>query len=198
MAREESSREDRRLLSELCRAIAAGDRRAQDHAFEAIWHRHAAAVSLICARYLADDGDILDVTDEVFLRLFRAAPTLCLTGSLRAYLATLARNTAIDRCRSAVRRAAHLSEPGNGVTDPLAAIPDPDADVGASIRYRELVASLRALLSTEEVEIILAHAVWGETFGSIATRLGQKENSVKSRYHRALKTYREKKGGDLT
>ncbi len=192
-----SDREDRRLMENLRRAIASGDRGAQDSAFEAIWQRHVATVSLICARYLQDDSDILSATDDVFLRLWRAAPTLTLTVPLRAYLAMLAKHAAIDILRADTRRNAHLSHPfSEDDSDPLSDIPDPDVDIGASVRFRELVASLRCVLDARDVQIVLAHAVWGETFGAIAARLSMKENTVKTIYHRALKTYRKQKGGD--
>ncbi len=194
----EPDREDRRLMENLRRACASDDRRAQDRAFEAIWHRHVATVSLVCARYLQDDHDILSVTDEVFLRFYRSFPALTMTVPLRAYLAAVARNASIDCLRASARRNAGLFEPANeDEADPLLQIPDPNADVGASVRYRELIASLRAVLCAEEVDIILAHAVWGETFGEIAARLHKKENTVKTIYHRALKAYRHRKGDDL-
>ncbi len=193
-----SDREDRRLIEELNRAVASGDRDARDRAFEAIWHRHAPTVSLVCARFLRDDADILSVTDEVFVRFFHAAPTLTLTVPLRAYLATLAKNAALNHLRAAVRRESHLSvPPAYEEGDPLATVADPDADVGASVRYRELVSDLRSVLDAREVEIILRHAVWGETFAEIANRSSTKENTVKTQYHRALKTYRKKKGVGL-
>ncbi len=194
----EPDKEDRRLLDGLRRAIAAEDRRGEERAFEAIWHRHAGTVSLICARYLQDDGDIVSATDDAFLRFVDALPALHLTVPLRAYLGLLAKHAAIDRLRAVKRREAHLSAPSDSTADPLADIPDPDADVTSSVRYRELVDSLHAALSAEDVDIILAHAVWGETFSGIAARLGLKENTVKTRYHRALKTYRRRKGGPLS
>ncbi len=195
----ELDREDRRLVENLRRACASGDRAAQNRAFEDIWHRYAPTVSLICARYLHDDGDILSVTDDVFLRFFRAAPHLILTVPLRAYLATVAKNAALDHLRATARRDARLSPGASGPedADPLAHVADPDADVGASVRYRELVAELRSVLDARAVEIILAHAVWGETFGEIAERCQMKENTVKTVYHRSLKAYRRKKGENL-
>ncbi len=199
----EPDREDRRLLAELRGAAASGDRQTLDRVYEAIWHRHVATVSLVCARYLSDDGDVISATDDVFLRFFRVAPTLTLTVPLRAYLSVMAKHAALDILRAAARRSVHLTEPplsggiADGGADPMDRIPDADADVGASVRYRELVADLRAVLDPQAVEIILAHAVRGETFGEIGARLHLKENTVKTQYHRALKTYRRKKGDDL-
>ncbi len=65
------------------------------------------------------------------------------------------------------RQDTHLAHFSIDDLSPLEELPDPDADVGASLRYREPVGSLRAVLSAEEVTIILAHAVWGKTFSAI-------------------------------
>lgn len=210
----ETDPEDRRLLDALTAALAAGDREATDRAFEAIYRRHARTVGLVCARYLTDDEAILSATDNVFIALFRRAPHLELTGSLRAYLAASARNAAMDLLREQARRESHLAAsfaPADGetasgsasgpaadsVVDPLDRLPDPDADVGASLRYRELIRDLHTVLDSRHehaVDILLSHAVYGETFGEIAARLGMKENTARTVYHRALKAFRQKKG----
>ncbi len=196
-----TDREDRRLLEAMAKALASGERERIDQAFEAIWHRHARAVALVCARYVRDDADIVSLTDDVFLRFFQNAPNLELTVSLRAYLAALARHAAIDHARATARRERCLAfEPQYSSDDEerlfvdVAVLPDPDADVGASIRYRELVEDLLTVLEPQAVEIILGHIVEGETFGALGDRLGMKEATVRTVYHRALKSFRKKKG----
>ncbi len=201
----EQSREDKRLLSALSRALSTGRREDIDHAFEAIWYRHAHTVALICARYLRDDEAIACATDDVFIGFFRAVQRedFHLTVSLHAYLAASARNAALDHLRQTSRRNAHYADPilpanskiaDTKETDRLSLIPDPDADVGASLRYRELVQDLAEVLNTDAVEIILAHAVWGMSFREIAERLGRRENTVKTVYHRACAAFRRRKG----
>ncbi len=204
--RDTLDREDRRLVEDLARAMSAGRREAVDRAFEAIWQRHVRTVSLVAARYLREDADILSVTDDVFLRFLRAAPTLELTVSLRAYLAASAENAARDYRRARARREAHLVDPvlpshdphgEEGSMDRLSLIPDPDADVGASLRWRELMEELREVMDERSLQIVLAHAVWGESFPAIGARLGLKESTARSLYHRALHAFRRKKGGRL-
>ena len=64
----------------------------------------------------------------------------------------------------------------------------------ASLRYVELTDDLRATVGDEATEIILAHSVCGESFPSIAARMGKKENTVKTIYHRAIHKFRREKG----
>ncbi len=208
---EEAWRDDDHLLDSLAKAMASGCKEDVESAFEAIYRRHAKTVAFICARYLGDDADIVSVTDDVFVRFFRQVPSLTEPLNLRAYLAAMARHAAIDRARANMRRerglctsAATLPADSSfadrsdrsavASADPLDALPDPDADIGASVRYRELLRDLACVLCARDVDIILSHVVYGQTFGEIGTRLEIKENTVRTMYHRALKTFRKEKG----
>ncbi len=190
--------EDRLLLLSLRRALASGDRGEVDRAFEAIYRAYARVVAFVVARFLRDDADVVSVTDDVFIAFFRRCAEGGEVENLRAYLTAAARHRAMDVLRAAGRRTAGVVSPptdDNGEDlSFLDRIPDPDSDVGASIRYRELVADLTSVLEVRTVTIILRHAVYGETFGAIGERLGIKESTAKTLYHRGLATFRKKKG----
>ncbi len=191
-------REDTRLQAELRDALASGDREAVDRAFEAIYRAYARVVAFVAARFLRDDADVVSVTDDVFISFFRHCETGDSVENLRAYLTAAARNRAMDCLRAEGRRSAGVvSDPGgrdgDGV-DLLELIPDPDGDVGASARYRDLVSDLASVLEPRTVAVILGHAVYGETFASLGARLGIKASTAKTLYHRGLATFRNKKG----
>jgi DNA-directed RNA polymerase specialized sigma24 family protein len=57
-----------------------------------------------------------------------------------------------------------------------------------------MAADLCATVGKENTEIILSHAVCGESFPEIAARLGLKTGTVKTRYHRAIQRFRKQKG----
>lgn len=183
------------LLRDLTEALRGGDEDAVNTAFEAVYNTYARSVALVCGRYLANDADVQSVTNDVFLRFFRRAVYLDRVDSLRAYLARAARNASLELLREQNRRErglANLYADGgeDGEVDPLTLIPDGDSDVTANARYRALVDELCAAVGKEATAIILAHAVCGESFPAIAARLGKKENTVKTVYHRAIKAYR--------
>ncbi len=191
--------DDSRLLRDLTDALSSGDRDAVNAAFEAVYHTYARSVALVCGRYLANDADVQSVTNDVFLRFFRRAVYRDGIDSLRAYLTRAARHAALDVLREQNRRERGLADlyadrDGNGETDPLTLIPDEDGDVTAHARYQALVDELCAAVGKEATAIILAHAVCGESFPAIASRMGKKENTVKTIYHRAIKAYRKEKG----
>lgn len=194
--------EDKRLLGELVRALDAGDAASLDRAFEAIYRAYVRSVALVCARFLRDDADVQSVTNDVFVAFFRRMEFLVPDeiGSLRAYLTASAKNAALDHLRAQGRREGVLADTrisdggAEGETDLLSMLPDPDGDVTASVRYTELTRDLCCTVGEEAAEIILSRAVCGESFPAIAARLGKKENTVKTLYHRAIQKFRREKG----
>lgn len=194
--------EDKRLLRELARALDAGDAVALDRAFEAIYRTYVRSVALVCARLLRDNADIQSVTNDVFVAFFRRMEFLDTDelGSLRAYLTTAAKHAALDHLRAQSLREGALADTrlpagdGEGEADLLSMLPDPDGDVTVSVRYVELTRDLGRTVGEEAAEIILARAVCGESFPAIAARLGKKENTVKTIYHRAIQKFRREKG----
>lgn len=188
--------DDHTLLETLTHALGSGDAGAVDRAFESIYNAYARSVAFVCGRYLSDDTEIRSVTNDVFISFFQRSPYIEEVESLRAYLMQSARHAALDFLRSKNRRERRLTEltPPDGDTDPLTLIPDPDGDIAAHARYRALTDDLRATVGDEAAEIVLSHAVCGESFPAIAARLGLKTGTVKTRYHRAIQRFRKQKG----
>ena len=191
--------DDTALLRDLTAALNSGDGDAVNTAFEAIYHACAGAVAFVCARFLDSDTDVQSVTNDVFVSFFRRAPYVDGIESLRAYLCQAARRAALDHLRAKNRRERGLTDipllhDGDTDTNPLTLIPDPDEDVTSHSRYKAMTEDLCATVGRENTEIILSHAVCGESFPEIAKRLGKRENTVKTAYHRAIKRFRQEKG----
>jgi RNA polymerase sigma factor (sigma-70 family) len=187
--------DDHTLLDTLDHALASGDAGAVDRAFEIIYNTYAGSVAFTCGRFLTNDTDIRSVTNDVFVSFFQRAPYIEIE-SLRAYLCQAARRAALDFLRAKNRRERGLTEltSPDEDTDPLTLVPDPDGDIPAHARYKAMTADLCATVGQESAEIVLSHAVCGESFPAIAARLGKKENTVKTAYHRAIKKFRKEKG----
>ena len=191
--------DDTALLRDLTAALNSGDGDAVNTAFEAIYNACAGAVAFVCARFLDSDTDVQSVTNDVFVSFFRRAPYVDGIESLRAYLCQAARRATLDHLRAKNRRERGLTDipllhDGDTDTNPLTLIPDPDEDVTSHSRYKAMTEDLCATVGRENTEIILSHAVCGESFPEIAKRLGKRENTVKTAYHRAIKRFRQEKG----
>ncbi len=141
---------------------------------------------------LRDREDAEDVTQEVFLRLWRQGDQLELHSS-EAWLIRVTNNLCIDcaRRRKTVRK--HLGRPD---TETLERLPqqastwnDPEAALGRSENQRNLLEAMETL-PEEARTIMLMHYFQGLRLQDIAGALGKKTSTVKVQIHRARKALR--------
>ena len=184
----------------LVRAVAGG---SQD-ALAALYDRHASAVHSAASRLTTDRQIAEEVVQETFLALWNRAELFDpATGSLAAWLHTIARNRTVDRLRAGARRPRLISAALTGGPDePEAVALDRLATAGTvvggadrahgpedEVIQIEMRATLRAALGTmpdvERTVIVLAYTD-GLTQSEIAERLGWPLGTVKTRTRRAL------------
>ncbi len=188
-------RNDRRALGRLLQAVEHGQADEINEAFEDIYHTYVRLVAFVCGKYLSDENDVRSVTNDVFVQLFNHLNRLDPDGhGLKYYLAASAKHAALNHLRDQRRhRDALLATEEE--TEAFLSVPDPDCEnPDASLRYRELVRDLSACMDRTALDIVLRHAVMGETFPAIASDLGMKPATVKTVYHRALAAFRREKG----
>ena len=82
--------------ADLCLAIKAGDQVA----LGALYDRYATLVYRLALRVLGNPQEAEDLTQEIFLILWKGCSYQSNRGSLSAFLTTLTRSRAIDRLRS--------------------------------------------------------------------------------------------------
>ena len=92
--------------SQLIRRIQAGDRTAGN----ALIERYYAAILRYCARHTYCTQTAEDLTQEVFLHLFRTIGTYREQGQFRAYLYRIAYCLCVDAARPGQRESDPLSE----------------------------------------------------------------------------------------
>ena len=196
---------------ELVRAVATG---SQD-ALAALYDRHADAIYAAACRLTSDRQVAEEVVQETFLALWNRAELYnAATGSLAAWLHTIARNRTVDRLRAAGRRpnlvplsaTAGEDESDGAALDRIAvdgavvgsAMVGPGP--GAALEQAEVRETLRGALATmpetERVVILLAYQE-DLTQSEIAARLGWPLGTVKTRTRRALLHLRQALAGEL-
>jgi RNA polymerase sigma-70 factor (ECF subfamily) len=179
-------------------------------ALAALYNRHGAAVFAAAMRANGDRWIAAEVVQETFLALWNRAELFDPSrGTLSAWLATIARNRAIDRLRSARRheRAANFSSFAGTEADDHSVVewltasgeligvagPEPVPEVALS--DKETRASIEeALGSLDPVErrvIALAYD-GGLSQSEIAASLGWPIGTVKTRTRRALRHLRDR------
>ena len=147
-------------------------------------------------RLTSNDGDASDITQEVFVKVWKNLGKFKSGQSLKAWILTIARNTAIDWLR---KKKPILFSQLNRVDE------DGDLRFEDNIKDKELLpdevfaqGEMRAKLEKalgqlplNQREVFLLHQEEGLTFEEIAKLVGRPMNTVKSQYRRALIALRQ-------
>ena len=156
----------------LVEAAREGDRSA----FEALYGRYAPMVhGMLLARVPRSDAD--DLTQEVFLTVFRRLHTLRDPGAFGGWVAMIARNRAMDFHRRDVRT--------EELPDDLA------AEESSEVEALWVLAVIRGLPEAYRETLIL-RLVEGMTGPEIAARTGLTPGSVRVNLHRGMEQLRAK------
>ena len=151
-------------------------RRQYDVALERLLDRHEQQVFRMAVMILRDTGRAEEVTQDVFLKLWRALPAYDGRAAPSTWLYTIARNT----CLSAVRAQAHRRTlPLDEATEPAA----PEAPVDGAIEA-DLARGLEALPEIQR-EVVTLFYLQERSVRDVSALLDLPENTVKSHLHRA-------------
>lgn len=152
--------------------VGQGDREALGELYD----RYAGHVLTICCARLADSAEAEDVAHEVFLEVWKRAPLYDpLRGSVRTFLAVLARSRSLDRVRRRQRN------PATAVTvETLQQLPQESVDGGSQRDHENLMVLVHALPQILR-DVVLMTYQEDLTATEIATRLQIPVGTVKSR-----------------
>lgn len=189
----------------LVREVAAGS----EDALAALYDRHVDAVFAAAIRLTSDRQVAEEVVQETFLALWNRAELFNPgTGSLAAWLHTIARNRTVDRLRAAGRRPnlVPLSAASGADESDTAALerivitghvlggadlgPGPEGELAAAELRDVIRVALADLPEHERTALVLAYSA-DLTQSEIAERLGWPLGTVKTRTRRALLRLRE-------
>ena len=143
--------------AQLIRRIQAGDRAAGDTLIE----RYYAAILRYCARHTACIQTAEDLTQEVFLHLFRTIGSYREQGQFRAYLYRIAYCLCVDAARQ--RKTEPLPEDMTGTAAPFEAVEN-----------RDMAERLLASLPPEQREAVWLRYGEGLKYREIAAVTGQR------------------------
>jgi RNA polymerase sigma-70 factor (ECF subfamily) len=157
-------------------------------AFAALYKQTSAKLYGVVARILSSGDGAVDVLQEVYVRIWeRAGEFDPLKGSPLGWMATIARNRALDEVRRV--RPGSLEELPEGF-EPAAVEVDPLAS-------RERSETLAALLDClgeldEEKRAVVLHAYYhGASREALAKRFGRPVATIKTWLHRSLAQLRD-------
>jgi RNA polymerase sigma-70 factor (ECF subfamily) len=166
--------------------------RRDARALEALYDRYGDLVYSVCLRMVGDVQLAEDLTQEVYLRLWRRPDLYDATrGRFVTWLLSVARNRGIDERRSRGRRFRHENPPSLAAEEMLAAAPAADG-ADAAVLSEDRVAIQRALagLPAEQRLVIQLAYFGGYTQQEIARSLAQPLGTVKTRIRLGLQKLR--------
>ena len=160
-------------LIELVRRAEAGESSAQTE----LMHRYSRRIAGFVRGIIRQPDAIEDVTQMVFIKMFRRLSRLRDFGLFESWLFTLARNTCLDfiRRRNCRPNTVAIDDEVNQIADPS------HSDASAEI----LAALDRAVARLSPMDrTLVTQFVAGESYGSIAEQSGLTLATVKVRLHR--------------
>jgi RNA polymerase sigma-70 factor, ECF subfamily len=172
--------------------------RGDGAAWEDLVRQHSRRVYGLCYRFTGRDSEAQDLTQDVFLRVFRSLATFRSTeGSFSTWLARLTRNLLIDHYRrTRNERITDSIEAQLPRVEESGTVARSDAAV-AGREASELLQGALAKLSPELRETIILRDLQDMEYREISQILGIPEGTVKSRLNRGraelarlLKKYR--------
>jgi RNA polymerase sigma-70 factor, ECF subfamily len=181
--------EDAHVAAVLVRRCLAGDAAA----WEEIVQRHHRRIYNLCYRFAGAPDDAQDLTQEVFIRMYRTLKSYDLErGAFMTWVTTITRNLLVDHFRKSKqqRLTDSLDTVSSGHEDavPLSErIPDKGLPADAGVQSRETGEMVhRALqkLSPELREAVILRDLQDMDYREIAVVLKVPEGTVKSRINR--------------
>lgn len=173
---------------ELIGRLARGDLGA----LEALYTRYSRPIYSLALRILGDEGEAEEVTQDVFERAWRYAPSFDRSrGRLATWLLSMTHHVAIDAVRRRQRRPQSVTGESGALALKLA--PDLRVDVANTIHDNlagaEIRSALRLLPEPQRQAIELAY-FGGLSHLEIAAALGDPLGTVKARIRRGMERLR--------
>jgi RNA polymerase sigma-70 factor (ECF subfamily) len=164
-------------------SLAMAVARWQEEALAEIYRRHAGAVFGLAKRLIFDAVLAEEVTQEVFVRLWREPERYDPTrGSLRTFLLSVTHGRAIDILRSEMSRRAR-EERSRAVAEAGYDLEQEVFDLTTAERVRKAVAKLPGV---ERKAIELAY-FGGHSYREVAVMENEPEGTIKSRIRSGLR-----------
>ncbi len=182
--------------SDLADDVLVQRARSGDHgAFELLVDRYSDLLWRLISQLVRDEHLAQDVSQHVFLQLYRSLPTLRVGETLKGWLCQVARHRCFDELRR--KRPVFFSEippdPNGGEFSPLLLLSDPDLRPEEQIEQDELRDLLLEAIETLPLHyrtVVLLRYVSQLSFREIGQALGIPDSTAKTYFHRARKPLR--------
>jgi RNA polymerase sigma-70 factor, ECF subfamily len=171
--------------AQIMQRVAAGDRKA----FALLFDRYHASVARFAFRFVGDPARAEELTQDIFVKLYRNAKAYKPTAQFKTFLFRVATNHCLNEVRRGEYRVTHTTtspteeeESGVEVAGPEGE--RPDAAVAGRELERAVSEALKGLSERERAAFTMCRFE-GMAYRDIADALEASEAAVKSLIHRA-------------
>jgi RNA polymerase sigma-70 factor (ECF subfamily) len=156
--------------------------------------RHLNSVYRFASRYAASREDTDDITQEIFVKVWRNLKKFKQDKNFRAWLFTIAKNSALDwqKKKRTVPFSAFETEDGENIFVDNLPGTDPSAD--RLLEQKESAEKVNSALNSLSPKYKIVISLYSKerlNFREISEKLGEPINTIKSRYRRGLALMRK-------
>lgn len=169
-------------------------RRGERAAFEALLDRYGPRVQSLARRYAHSSADCEDLTQEIFVDLFKSAPSFRGDSELSTWVYRVALNHCLKFREKQARETARCGPACDGENEPSRDVWSDPQRVAAQSDLKREVAGAIGELSALHREIVTLHEMHGLTYSQCAEVLQIPVGTVKSRLSNAFSQLRRALG----
>lgn len=155
-----------------------------DQDFELIVKQHLKSVYNFTYRLVKSEAEASDLTQEVFIKVWKNLSRFDSSKNFKTWLFTIARNTVIDHWR----RKKELPLPEDLEIEDVSPLPD---ELFFQSENKQKLDQALDTLSLDYKTVVVLHSLEELTFEEVSQIVGKPLNTVKSQYRRALHQMRE-------
>jgi RNA polymerase sigma-70 factor (ECF subfamily) len=164
-------------------ALMACIKKGDEKAFELLLARHQRSVYNLALRFLNNPDDAVDITQDTFLRIYRASQTYTPDAKFTTWLYTIVKNLCFNVLRA--RKSVEIVSMDNECMPELPAKEEHPVDRIARAQTKEIVIrAVNGLPENMKMAVILSK-YHGLPYDEIAAIMGCTVNAVKLRIYRA-------------
>ncbi|MBM3239914.1 RNA polymerase sigma factor [Candidatus Poribacteria bacterium] len=159
------------------------------NAFSTLMTKYKSLLFSYVRRKVGDNDDAEDITQEVFVKVYRALPNWQPRASFQTWLYTIARNRCTDYHRARTRRQFQSLDDDEEftLTPPATDIYSDPEKMAEESELGRIISEAIEQLSPKQKEVFRLHHYQGLQIKEIAETLGMADGSVKVHHHRAMK-----------